>query len=229
MKKIIKEYCYVIGNLLIGIAFGFAFFYLFLNFYHYQELRRVSRIDVKNDSLIASIDESLMKSMKNINSFSANNYKGSLDYSTAYSLNAKLKNCVTKIQNAKYLETRDKTEINIKDVYDLRASFETDVLNGCIALHLYPLITESKDSYFSKNRDLIVNYTNLILRGTSDLENNLYDTSNYYFTTDNYSSTVSNKVRSGFYETLTSYNDAAKLLEELSEWYASRVGGNIND
>jgi len=228
MKKILSEYCYVIANVFMGIAFGFAFFYLFLNFFHYQELRREVRYDGKNDTMIISLNKKLDQVLENVNTFSLNHYRGTLDYTTAYNLNHQLKKCVNLIKSDTFNEITSKEYLNIKDVYFLRENFEDKVLNECMAAYIYPFIVDenNKDSYIRQNRDVLTNYINLIFSETSYLENELENTSNYYFTTDNYSLMVNNKIRDGYYETILGYLNAAEFLEDISEWYRSRVGGS---
>ena len=38
MKKILFEYINIFAYVIVGLAFGFSFFLLFLNFYHYKEV-----------------------------------------------------------------------------------------------------------------------------------------------------------------------------------------------
>lgn len=235
MKKILSEYCYVIANVLIGIAFGFAFFYLFLNFYHYQELRREIRHDASNDTMLISLNDRLDRVLSNVNTFSSSNYKGTLDYSKASDLNREFKRCVNLIRSDTFHEITSKEYLNIQDVYFLRKTFEEDVLNGCVIRYFYPLIMDTNnnsvatDSFIHSNRDLLSNYVSLLTGETSYLKSDLNHSSNYYFTTDNYSLLVSNKVRNGYYETIDAYQNVAEFLEDMSVWYRQRVGGSAND
>lgn len=228
MKKILSEYCHVMAHVFLGIAFGFAFFYLFLNFFHYQELRREVRYDGENDTMLISLNQTLDRVLSNVNTFSQSNYRGTLDYSTAYNLNQQLTKCVNLMRSDTFNEIISKDYLTIKDVYFLRKSFEDDVLNSCMAYYIYPFIVDedNQDSFIVENRDMLENYINLIFSETSYLKNDLENTSNYYFTTDNYSLIVNNKIRDGFYETIRAYQNAAEFLEDISVWYKSRVGGN---
>ena len=38
MKKILFEYINIFAYVIVGLVFGFSFFLLFLNFYHYKEV-----------------------------------------------------------------------------------------------------------------------------------------------------------------------------------------------
>ncbi len=229
MMGMFRQYFVIIGNAFIGVVFGFAFFYLFLNIYHYQDIRRGSYIAVNEDNSMIVLDKTLERIQANIDQFQKDNYQGTMDYSKALLLNLKLQNCVNAFQNDTIQDLRKKTYIDIKDVYAFQESYENDILNDCIVTYLYALSDDPDqsfdDPYIIENKELLRGYMDTLLHETSYLKKDLYDNSSYYFTTDNFSLTVKNNVKDGFYEVLSAYNNASKFLEIISEWYADGVKG----
>ena len=227
MLKSFKQYFGILGHALIGIAFGYCCFYLLLNVYHYQEIRRSAYIDFENDVAIKEIDSILNNIDDSINKLSPNHYKGSLPYNTAFNIGKRLQVCTNSFRNKTFKELRDKKEIDIIDVYNFRESFSSNVLNECIVYQLYDFTLEGaiNDEYMIKNRKLLRSYMDDLLQDTSYLEKDLESNSGYFYNTDMGYAMVKNNVRDGFYEVLSSYKRALKFVELISEWYESRIGG----
>ncbi len=228
MKEMLRQYCSIIGYFLVGLAFGFAFFYLILNINHYQELRRGAYIDVKADQSIIAFEATLDRITENIQAFSSTNYQGSMNYASATLLNQKFKNCVNLLRNEDYREIKNKTYLDIKDVYRLQQSYESKVLNECVISYFYALSDATdgsfqNDAYILENKRVLQDYMDVLLKQTSYLKKDLYDNSSYYFTTDTFSLAVKNNVKDGFYEAITAYQNVAKFIEDMSIWYKTRV------
>lgn len=227
MKNILRQYIQIIGYSLTGIAFGFAFFYLFLNLYHYQEIRREVYMDFATDPSVLQLKKTLSSIETNLQSFQNANYQGALDYSEAGLWQTKLNVCVQAFQNETYQNLLTKQFINIKDVYDFRESFDKHILNSCVVKQLYSLTTETgvHSEYITQNRKLLKNYMDDLLQDTSYLKKDLESNNSYYFVTDVVSLTVKSDVKDGFYEVMSAYNRAIQFLETISEWYAREAGG----
>lgn len=228
MKKIFKQYIQIIGYSLTGIAFGFAFFYFFLNMYHYQELRREAYIDFTTNAAVIQLRDTLQKVEENVNVFNSSAYQGRLDLETAGFWNVKLQVCVHSFQNETLQNILKKKSINIKDVYDLRESFENQVLNTCVVKQLYSLTSDqrfSENAFIQQNKELLKNYMDDLLQDTSYLKKDLASNSNYYFVTDMAALSGKNNVEDGFYEVMSSYIKSARFLESITNWYKSEVGG----
>jgi len=229
MVKILRQYVKIIGYSLTGIAFGFAFFYLFLNIYHYSEIRREVYFDFSSDTAISQLSQTLSNVEKNLQAFQPNNYHGTLDYSDADLWRTRLQICVQSFRNDTYQKILSKEKLNIQDVEDLREVFTSQVLNNCVVTHLYSLIGEDtvNSRFIRENQKLLQYYMDDLLQDTSYLKKDLYANSNYFFTTDIVTLTVKNDVKDGFYEVISAYTRAAKFLELISDWYASEVGGAV--
>jgi len=227
MLNSFKQYFVILGNALIGIAFGYTCFFLLLNVYHYQEIRREAYIDFENDVVIKEIDASLKKIDTNISKFNTSKYNGTLSYGDASKMQRKLKACVSSFRNETFTQIRTDNRINIIDVYNFRKSFSEDILNNCIVFQLYDLTSKDTiDDYFIKdNKKLLKSYMDDLLQDTSYLQKDLDSNSGYYYNTDIVSSMVKNQTRDGFYEVLSSYRRSLKFVELISDWYSSRVGG----
>lgn len=227
MIKNFKQYFVILGNALIGIAFGYCCFYLILNIYHYQEIRRVAYIDFDNDIAIKDVDSILANIDANINKFDHENYKGTLSYNTALDMEKRLRVCTDSFRNKTFNELRSKKDISIVDVYNFSESFSNNVLNDCIVYQLYDLSLEGtiNDNYFVENRKLLRAYMDDLLQENSYLNTDLESNSAYFYNTDLLSAMVKNNTRDGFYEVLASYRRALKYVELISDWYQSRVGG----
>jgi len=227
MLRNFRQYFVVLGNALIGIAFGYTCFFLLLNIYHYQEIRREAYIDFENDVVVKEIDESLKKIDANIAKFNSNRYNGTLSYGDASKMERKLKTCVSAFRNETFTEIRSKNRINIVDVYNFNESFSSDVLNDCIVFQLYELASSDSinDSFIAGNKKMLKYYMDDLLQDTSYLKRDLESKSGYYYSTDIVSSMVKNDTRDGFYEVLSSYRRSLKFVELISDWFASRVGG----
>lgn len=227
MKMIFRQYIQIIGYSLVGIAFGFAFFYLFLNFYHYQELRREVYMDFSTDATVLQLNEILQSTEEKLQTFDQSNYVGTLDYADAGLWQTKLNVCVQSFKNETYQNILTKNIITIKDVYDFRESFEKEILNGCVVKQLYSLTGDHpvNSPFILENKKLLRNYMDDLLQDTSYLKKDLYANSNYFFTTDMVALSVKNDVKDGFYEVMASYIKAAKFLDNISDWYQKEVGG----
>ena len=230
MIRIFRQYMKILGNAFIGLAFGFSFFYLFLNIYHYREIRREVYVNFNTDSSIQQLDTILKNANDNIQKFNlSQEYHGRLEYGKAALWKTRLDVCVNSFHNKTFQELRNKNVLTIKDVYKFRESFENDVLNGCIVTHLYTLTNEfgDQDAFVNENKVLLQNYMDDLLQDTSYLKKDMNNNNSYYFTTDVTSLLGKNNTRDGFYEVVSSYIRSAKFLESISLWYANGVGGTV--
>lgn len=226
LVNIIRQYFKIVATALIGVAFAFAGFFFFLNFYHYGEVRRVVEVDFSTNSLTSEFNSTVKKIEENIASYKAGNYHGSLSYNEVNSMANKLNVCLSSLKNKAYEEVRSKNVLDIRDVYSLADSFDNDILNNCIVSELYVLGTDQspiKDNYIKSNKSLLKSYMDDLLTDGNYLMQDLYNNSSYYFNTDIISMTVKNNTRDGFYEVMSNYNKSANFIYLISEWYKSRV------
>ena len=66
MKKLLLEYANTFAYTITGLVFGCAFFLLFINFYHMQELSETVDVSQYNDNNKASIESKVQTIKDNI-------------------------------------------------------------------------------------------------------------------------------------------------------------------
>lgn len=227
----IKQYLKIINYSLMGLAFGFACFYILANAYHYLEIRKNYYVDFDNQPLILEIETKLKNIDDNISSFNANTYNGNLSNSRMMLIYQNFKSCINSFNNETYQNIKEKDEVSIIDVYELRESYEDDILNGCIVTNLHWTTTVNDDfgsSYLVNNRDLIQLHINSLLNETLYLKKDLLNNSSYFFNTTVASSSIKDNTKDGFYEVMGAYNKAASFVEYMSNWFKNEAEGNYD-
>lgn len=227
----LKQYMKIINYSLMGLTFAFASFYLLANAYHYLEIRKDFNVDFSSQTLVTDIDEKMNNVNKNISGFSAATYQGNLSTSQMMVIQQGLKGCINSFNNKTFQELRQKKTVGIVDVYNLRESYEDDVLSDCIVTNLHWTTTVSEDTYNSRylleNKDMMKLYMDYLLNATSYVKKDLLNNSSYYFNTT-VASAVKNNTKDGFYEVIGAYNRAASFVEYVSEWFRNEVEGNYD-
>lgn len=228
----LKQYIKTINYILIGLVFGFACFYLLVNAYHYLEIRKDFVVDLNTQPLITDLDSNISKINENISVYNPNNYYGNIPTNKMSVIHQGLKGCVN-IFNTKSLQSiKQKNQISIVDVYNLRTDYENEILSDCIVTNLYWTTTINKDNFKSEyllnNKNLIKLYVNSLLNETSYLKKDLLNNSSYYFNTDIAASSVKDNTKDGFYEVMGAYNKAISFVEFVSEWFKNEVEGNYD-
>lgn len=227
--EFIKQYIKIINYALIGLIFGFACFYILSNGYHYLEIRKDYYFNYENQVLIQDIETKLNNINNNISSFNVNKYKGNIPNTRMSHINQNLKSCINSFNNETYTNIKTKTKITIIDVYNLRESYEDDILSDCIVTNLYWITTINEQNFNSEylvnNKDMIKLYVNYLLNETSYLKKDLLNNSSYYFNTDIAASSVKDNTKDGFYEVMGAYNNALSFVEFVSNWFKNEVEG----
>lgn len=230
--EFIKQYLKIINYTLMGLVFGFACFYLLTNAYHYLEIRKDYTVNFNEASLVTTLNTTLDSINSNISGFNASNYTGTVTPTKMQILYNNLSSCVTKFNNETITSMNGKNKITIVDVYNLRESYENDILNGCIVNNLYWLTNITSETFNSKymldNKDMIQLYINSLLDETSYLKKDLINNSSYFFNTSIASSSVKDNTRDGFYEVMGAYNKAANFVEYVSIWFKNEMEGNYD-
>lgn len=223
MKKFIREYLKIIASTTIGLVFIVASFYLVMNYYHSEELKKTLYIS-SNDINYTNYKEKISKIKANLNTFNSKQNK-----------DANLKTMYNKLVTCANVMQSDGTLFNLNvnnhfyplDVYKLGSKFQTDILNVCWALHLSYLTEddvaeEFKDiaPYVVSSIQTIGNQTNFAL---SEIQNN----SSYFYTTNITSSTIRNYLNADYTIIGNSYNQFASIILSLSE-FINTDGNNPN-
>lgn len=227
--EFIKQYVKIINYALIGLVFGFAWFYLLANAYHYLEIRKDHYVNLDSQPLVKEIETKLNNVMNNVSSFNTNTYKGNIPNSKMMVISQNLKSCVSSFNNDVYKDIKSKNKISIIDVYNLRESYENNVLNDCIVTNLYWTTVINKENfnsnYLNDNRKLIELYVNSLLNETSYVKKDLLNNSSYFFNTSIASSSIKDNTKDGFYEVMSAYNQAASFVEYISDWFKGEMEG----
>ena len=219
--EFIKQYLKILSNVSTGLVFALASFYLLANLYHYYELRRDFYADINTQDIIVNIDDIMQKVKNNIDTFNISTYKGSVSTNTMSLIRQNLSNCVSSFNNETFTNIRTKNKITIMDVYNLRESYDNDILNKCVVYNLYWLTEpdSSYGTYLVDNKDMSKLYIDSLLTQTSYLKKDMLNNSSYYYNTSIASNSLLDNTRDGFYEVMDAYNKAAKLVLYVSDWY----------
>lgn len=226
----IKGYFKLMAYMIMGIVFAFSSFYLFINIFHSIELNKKVSIKVNESTVVQEYYNRITNIENNIKNFDANRYKGT-DVSAGKMLviQQNLRQCAS-IMKDTYLESlKEKNSIDIKDVYELRNSYENKILSECIINNLYWVTSLKENNVNSSkllaNQEILSLYVNSLKNETSYLKKDLLNNSSYYFNTSTASSGVKDNVRDGFYEALGAYKSASSFVEYISKWFNSEIGG----
>lgn len=228
MKKMLLEYINIFAYALTGLVFGFSFFLLFLNFYHYKELG--TKIDVSSEVVAndQKTKEKLEKIKTNINSYQQNSYQGRNNIYDMNSIQIKLNNCVKVFESDEYKELASKQTVELRDVYKLGKFYQNNILNDCVVMQLNTFIDE--DNSFNieslKNiRPFIKTTINEQLSSNGYITSSLENADNYYFTNDISRSSIFFLAKDSYNSINTNYQNTLDFLVELSDWYHNEVIG----
>ena len=228
MKKMLLEYINIFAYALTGLVFGFSFFLLFINFYHYRELS--TKVDVSSEVIAneQKTQEKLDKIKTNINSYQQNSYQGKNNVYDMNSIQIKLNNCVKVFESNEYKELASKQSIELSDVYKLGKFYQNNILNDCVVMQLNAFIDESNSfniESLKTIRPFIKTTINEQLSSNSYITSNLESADNYYFTNDISKSSIFFLAKDSYNSINTNYQNTLDLLVELSNWYYNEVMG----
>lgn len=226
-----KQYLKIINYAMMGLVFVFSGFYLLSNAYHYLEIRKDLIIDFDSQPLVKNLDQKVEKINNDLSSFSINNYQGDISTNQMQLIYFNLKSCVESFQNETMKSMKNKKRLTIIDVYQLRESYENNILSSCIVNNLYWLTTINSatfpSTYLLNNQDMIQLYINTLLDETTYLKKDLLNNSSYFYNTSIASSSVKDNTRDGFYEVMSAYNKAINFVEFISDWFTREVRGQV--
>lgn len=228
MKKLLLEYANTFAYTITGLIFGCAFFLLFINFYHMQELAETVDVSAYNDSNKASIESKLETIKNNISVYNQSTYRGSLSVYGLNNVQSKLQNCVDIIESEEMMKYLELDEIGIKDSYNFVVDYKNNILNDCLVMQVVSMFNtdtvESLTNYNMISPLVRVNVDNL-LDSVDYIQNNIENSDHYYFTTDTNKNNFFNLVEDSYSSTMSSYQSTLDLLVEISSWYRSAVLG----
>ena len=228
MKKILLEYASMLAFTVTGLVFGLAFFLLFINFYHMEELAETVDIASYNDTNKASIENKINQIKNNISVYEQSNYQGSLNIYGLNTVKSRLENCVEIIESDDMMNYFDLDQIGINDSYNFTLDFRNKILNDCLVMQVTSMInTDTVESL--PNFNLIKPYIqidlNNLLNSYNYVQNNIENSDHYYFTTETNKTNFFDLTEDSYTETMNNYQSALDLLVEISNWYRYTVIG----
>ena len=222
MKNFIKEYLNIITYTIIGLIFMIASFYLFINYYHSQELKNnvyISNTDSKYNSYTTKITN-----IKN----NLNKFNSKIEKPEEYKkLHDRLYTCVNILQSEGTLfKIEPDNFYTNKQIYDLGTKFQTDLLNICYATHL-TVIEDSKDQNLKNISPLmkinVESLTTEVAFAMDEIKNN----GSYHYSTNMTSISIRDSLKSDYNIIADSYNSFADVILTLSQ--VINQGGNLDD
>ena len=222
MKKLFIEYFNLIGFSITGIVFGFTFFLLFINFYHYKD---VSSVYIKQDSdfkMNAEIQNKLAKINDNISSFDVNKYSGTENVYSLASIKSRINTCVTKINTQEFNEMLEKKEVDIKDVYDMQQFYQINISNECLVKQLYEITSaDSKIKINNMDNVSIFMQDNIesLIKSTDYLQKVIKSNSNYSFSSNASKIDLYDTTKDSYYDLLNKYNTSIDYIYDVSLWF----------
>ncbi len=228
MKKILLEYINVFAYAVVGIVFGFSFFLLFINFYHYKEINETINVKEEMENYKQKTEEKLTKITANISLYQQNTYNGKNNIYDMNSIQIKLNSCVKSFESEEYKNLVNKENIEIKDVYKLGKFYQNTILNDCVVLQLSSLADESSSysiTSLSTIRPFLKTNINQLLSSNGYITSSLENADNYYFTNDISKSSIFFLAKDSYSAINKNYQNTLDFLVEISKWYKSEVVG----
>lgn len=224
MKKILVEYSNIISYTVIGIVFGFTFFLLFLNLYHYEDVNDVYKKQDSDYQINKELKEKLNSISLNINSVQLNNT--SSNYANFSNIGLKLNTCVERINTNKFDELLSKNSISISDVYEMQQFYKIDISNECLVKQLYGM-TLIENNQYADALSFIEDNIEKLKDSTDYVEKVIKNNSSYSFTSSSTKDDIYNQVRDSYYSIINDYVDAIDFIYDVSFWYKNIAGGSI--
>lgn len=228
MKEALLEYANTFAYTITGLIFGLAFFLLFINFYHMQELSETYDISTYNDTNKASVEEKVNIIKNNINVYDQSTYKGSLNIYGLNTIKLKLEDCLEIIESEDMMKYFELDEIGINDSYNFTVDFKNKILNDCLVMQVKSLFNTDTVALLP-NFNIIKPYVELnldtLLDSINYVQSNVENSDHYYFSTDTNKTNFFNLIEDSYTDTMNSYQNSLNLLVEVSNWYKGIVLG----
>lgn len=223
MKNLLIEYCNIIAYSITGIVFGFSFFLLFINFYHYKDVNTTYKKQDSDFKINQILKTKLEKINDNANSFNSNVYKGSENIYSLSSIKSRLNICVSKINNDELTKILDKKVIDIKDVYDMQQFYQINIANECLVKQLYEVSTLSDKfqiSGLSNVSPFMEDNINNLIKSSDYLQRVIKNNSSYYFSSNSNKIDLYDQTKDSYYALLNNYTEAVDFIYDVSLWYS---------
>ena len=222
MKKLFIEYFNLIGFSITGLIFGFTFFIMFINFYHYND---VNSTYIKQDSDYKTNEEiknKLQRISENITSFDPNKYTGVENVYSLASIKSRLNTCLTKINNEEFSKMNSKKEIDIKDIYELQQFYQINISNECLIKQLYEITSDdSKIKISNMNTTSIFMQDNIenLIKSTEYLQKVIKNNSSYSFSSNSSKADIYDVTKDSYFELMNKYKASIDYVYDVSLWF----------
>ncbi len=228
MKKILLEYINVFAYTIIGLIFGLAFFLLFLNFYHMQELDAKVDVTSYNENNRVKAEEKIATIRNNINVYNQSTYNGTLNIYGLNTVQIKLQNCLEVLESDEMMKYFKLDKIGVEDSYNFSIDFKNRILNDCLVMQIKSIF--NTDTVASlPNFSIIRPFADLgidTLLGTTDyIQSNIENSDHYYFSTTNNKINFFDLAEDSYADVMNSYQSSLDLMVEVSNWYRNVVIG----
>ena len=228
MKKFLLEYANVFAYTITGLIFGLAFFLLFINFYHMQELAETVDVSSYNDTNKATVESKIETIRNNISVYNQSDYTGSLNIYGLNTVQLKLQDCLEILESEDMMKYFELDEIGIKDSYNFTLDFKNKILNDCLVMQVKSMFNTDTVSMLP-NFNVIKPYVELnldtLLDSTNYVQSNIENSDHYYFSTETNKANFFNLVDDSYSDVMNSYQNSLDLLVEVSNWYRNVVLG----
>ena len=228
MKKILLDYASTFAYTITGLIFGLAFFLLFINFYHMQELNTKVDMTAYNQNNKALVEEKLETIRNNINVYNQSTYNGSLNIYGLNTVQIKLQNCLEILESKDMMKYFELGEVGINDSYNFSLDFKNKILNDCLVMQIKSLFNTDTVATLP-NFYIIKPYVDLdldtLLGSTDYLQSNIENSDHYYFSTDNNKTNFFDLTEDSYSSVMNNYQNSLDLMVEISNWYRSIVIG----
>ena len=229
MKKLLLEYFNIIAYTITGLIFGFSFFLLFINFYHYRD---VNTIYIKQDS-DKKAEQELNKKIEaiktNASSFDINSYKGKEDSYSLASVKSRLTLCVQSIDTETFKNILSKEKLTIKDIYDMQQFYQSQIANECLIKQLYELtLTDNPKVNITTLKPItsfLEDNINQLTKSTDYVQKVIKNNSSYMFNSEIAKTDLYEQTKDSYYTLLNNYILSIDFIYDVSEWYKNTVGG----
>ena len=229
MKKLLIEYSNIIAYAMTGLIFGFSFFLLFLNFYHYRD---VNEVYIKQDQDLKvgqELKDQLSRVLENTKGFDINTYQGLEDPYSLSSVKSRLNICVKKIDTEEFDKILSKAEVNMKDIYEKQQYFQVQIANECLVKQLYEIsLTENnqlKLSSLNKLSPFLEDHIDQLIKSTDYVQKVMKNNSSYSFSSETSKIDLYNQTKDSYYAILNHYISSINFIYDLSVWYKNIVEG----
>lgn len=228
MKNILLDYANASAYTITGLIFGLAFFLLFINFYHMQELNTKVDMTAYNQNNKALVEEKLETIRNNINVYNQSTYNGSLNIYGLNTVQIKLQNCLEILESKDMMKYFELGEVGINDSYNFSLDFKNKILNDCLVMQIKSLFNTDTVATLP-NFNIIKPYVDLdldtLLGSTDYIQSNIENSDHYYFSTDNNKTNFFDLTEDSYSGVMNNYQNSLDLMVEISNWYRSIVIG----